>query len=55
VPKSCAAGCPALFACDAAASVCVRRACKIDSDCRPNGVCVDLHCHATLGQCGLID
>jgi hypothetical protein len=55
VAQACAAGCPPLFVCDAATSVCLREACDRDSDCGGAGVCVDQQCHASLGQCGLID
>jgi hypothetical protein len=55
VPQPCGAGCPPLFACDAATSVCLRLACKRDPDCPAKGVCVDSQCHSALGQCGLID
>jgi hypothetical protein len=55
VAQSCGAGCPPLFVCDATASVCLRQTCQNDSECPAGAVCVDLRCHAALGQCGLID
>jgi hypothetical protein len=52
-PCTSAADCPAQFDCisGVAGSVCLRRACQIDSDCATGGYCVDRSCSTQLGMC----